>query len=192
MQIYMIRHGQSEANEKGVYCGWAQVPLTEKGRCEAAHAGALLKKIAFDHVYTSDLKRAVQTCETALPSVAYKAEPLLRELDIGALAGMTEEEARKKYEGTHEYACLHSDYTYWGGENRRMELDRTRRFMQKLEQLETAENVAVFCHAGTICCMLQLILGVDFNYEPLRIDNGSVSIFRLQNKTWQLDKWNIT
>jgi len=67
MQVFVVRHGQSTANLAGTYSGWSHVPLTEKGIADAAHAGQLLKGIEFAKVYASDLKRAMQTCQTALP-----------------------------------------------------------------------------------------------------------------------------
>ena len=55
MKLYMIRHGESTANAEGKHAGWGQIPLTDKGRDDARHAGTLLEGVTFDRVYVSDL-----------------------------------------------------------------------------------------------------------------------------------------
>jgi len=192
MYLYVIRHGQSEANIRGEYGGWEQVSLTEKGIEDAKNAGRLLHGITFDKVYASDLRRAIQTCENALPGVAYQQEPLLRELYTGSLEGMRVADAQKKYGDVHELARRITDFTPFGGETRQMELDRTQKFMHRMEVCSENENVAAFCHAGTVCCILQLALGVAFSYEHLATDNGAVSVFSYNGSIWRLIKWNIT
>ena len=192
MLLYMIRHGQSEANLLREYCGWGQVSLTEKGFADARHAGELLKDVVFDRVYASDLRRAMQTCETALPGISYETTPLLRELSIGSLQGITEEAAEEKFGQLHHDALYNSDFTPFGGENRQMELDRTREFMKRLESCDENEVIAAFCHAGTVCCALELTLGAAFHYDHLCCTNGSVSIFEWTGSLWRLVKWNIT
>ena len=66
--LVLLRHGHSEWNEKGLFTGWVDVDLTDKGRSEAVRAGALLKEsgIAPDVLYTSLLSRAIQTANLAL------------------------------------------------------------------------------------------------------------------------------
>ena len=192
MRLYLIRHGQSEANLKREYCGWGQAALTEKGLNDARNAGKLLQNIVFDKVFSSDLKRAMQTCETALPGVDYETEPLLRELSIGNLQGITEEAAEEKYGKKHHDALYNSDFTPFDGENRQMELERTRAFLQRLEEMKDAQTVAAFCHAGTVCCVLELALGAKFHYDHLVCSNGSVSIFEWTGSLWRLEKWNMT
>ena len=192
MQLYVIRHGQSEANIHSEYCGWAQVSLTEKGFQDARHAGELLKDVVFDKVYASDLKRAMQTCEAALPGVSYTTDPRLRELYTGSLEGLSISKAHELCGKTHDLALKNSDFRLYGGENRQMELDRTRDFMKEMEKYSGQEKIAVFCHAGTLCCMLELTLGVSFHYSHLATDNGSVSIFDWTGSLWRLNKWNMT
>ena len=87
MKIYMIRHGESTANAERKHAGWAQVPLTERGRADAIAAGALIEGLHFDRVYVSDLIRARETMELALPNTEAIESPLLREISVGELAG---------------------------------------------------------------------------------------------------------
>ena len=87
MKVYMIRHGESEANKGKFHGGWLQINLTEKGIADAKHAGEYLSGIKFDKIYTSDLIRAIQTAEHALPGCEYEIISLVREVCLGSLAG---------------------------------------------------------------------------------------------------------
>ena len=63
--LSLVRHGQSEWNEKNLFTGWENPGLTDKGVIEAENAGKKLNelKISYDHFYTSVLDRAINTAE---------------------------------------------------------------------------------------------------------------------------------
>lgn len=71
-EIYLIRHGQSKANagfsepEKMKFSDRADPVLTEKGKVQAETLGEYLSDIDFDCVYSSGLKRAVQTASAVI------------------------------------------------------------------------------------------------------------------------------
>ncbi len=50
MLLYLIRHGESEANADGTHSGWSPVNLTEAGRAQAASARSLLDGVSFDRI----------------------------------------------------------------------------------------------------------------------------------------------
>lgn len=191
MKVYMIRHGESEGNRDRRHTGQLQVPLTEKGREDARHAGALLAGLQFDRVYSSDLIRAMETQALALPDVQAERLALLRELDVGSLGGIRVEDCKKLY-GEEYIACRRArDFTCYGGESNAMQHERVRTFFKMLEE-QPAENVAVFCHAGTITCAMEVVLGIRNGYASLACENGSVSVFEYANGRWQVLKWNHT
>ena len=63
--LSLVRHGQSEWNEKNLFTGWENPGLTEKGLVEAKDAGVKLNNLGihYDHYYTSILDRAIITAE---------------------------------------------------------------------------------------------------------------------------------
>ncbi|CDK25987.1 unnamed protein product [Kuraishia capsulata CBS 1993] len=67
-KLILVRHGQSEWNEKNLFTGWVDVQLSAVGRKEAARAGELLKESGLkpEVLYTSKLTRAIQTANIAL------------------------------------------------------------------------------------------------------------------------------
>ena len=82
MKLYMVRHGQSETNLSRCFTGWSQVNLTEQGIADAKRAGEYLKGISFDRIYSSDLIRAVQTAQNAIPGCVPVQLPCLREIGL--------------------------------------------------------------------------------------------------------------
>lgn len=92
--LVLLRHGESDWNAKNLFTGWVDVPLSEKGRGEAAHAGELLKDsgVLPDVVHTSLLRRAITTAGEALDVADRHWIPVrrswrLNERHYGALQG---------------------------------------------------------------------------------------------------------
>jgi Fructose-2,6-bisphosphatase len=61
MRLYLIRHGESEANLKQMHAGWQDSPLTGKGELQALAVRPIIKNIQFDKIIVSDLSRAKRT-----------------------------------------------------------------------------------------------------------------------------------
>lgn len=92
--LILLRHGQSDWNEKNLFTGWVDVPLTELGRKEARRAGELIAESGMlpDIVFTSLLKRAIHTANDALAVADRDWIPVerswrLNERHYGALQG---------------------------------------------------------------------------------------------------------
>lgn len=103
-KIVMLRHGESEWNQKNLFCGWYDSQLSEKGRQEAATAGKALKDAGykFDLAYTSVLTRAQDTLQTILNILDQINIPVektwrLNERHYGALTGFNKAETVEKY-----------------------------------------------------------------------------------------------
>ena len=99
-----MRHGESQWNLENRFTGWTDVGLTKRGTKEAENAGILLNKepLDFDLIYTSVLKRAVQTTELCLDAMGIEKIPIeydwrLNERHYGALQGLNKSETAKKY-----------------------------------------------------------------------------------------------
>lgn len=97
--LYVVRHGESEANRKNCLAGNLNVPLTATGREQARRVADFLRGIPLDAVYSSDLSRAMETAQAiaALQGLSVMCEPGLREINGGVWEGMTYPEIRLKY-----------------------------------------------------------------------------------------------
>lgn len=89
MTLYLIRHGETEWNRRGVYQGTMDIPLNEAGRQQARGLAEALRDVRFDAAYSSPLSRAVQTAEAVLAGrdVEIRILPELRELSYGLWQG---------------------------------------------------------------------------------------------------------
>ncbi|MDN6410120.1 MAG: phosphoglyceromutase [Yaniella sp.] len=103
-KLVLLRHGQSTWNELNQFTGWVDVPLTDKGRTEATHAGQLLtdENLLPDVVFTSLLRRAISTANLALEAADRQWVPThrswrLNERHYGALQGMNKAEIREEH-----------------------------------------------------------------------------------------------
>ena len=102
--LILVRHGQSEWNEKNLFTGWKDPGLTDLGVGEANNAGRLIKEteIIFDEMFTSNLGRAQKTGSIILDvldqiNVAIIKNEALNERNYGSLAGLNKDDARKKW-----------------------------------------------------------------------------------------------
>ena len=87
MYLYLVRHGQSVGNERGVFYGLSDHPLTDLGREQALQAAEKLREVSFTRCVASDLSRAWDTALICAEGrgVAVEADPRLREQDMGEM-----------------------------------------------------------------------------------------------------------
>ena len=192
MRIYVIRHGQSEANLKTAHAGWSQVPLTEKGIAQAQAVQPRLRELHFDKVIVSDLLRARQTAENALPGYDYTYDWRIREIGVGQLEGELVSDCEAKLGESYIRNRQNRDFTAYGGENLEIMQARIGSFMDDLTKESEDAQIAVVCHEGAIFCMVCHVL----QCQPTRLaglaDNCSVSVFTYKSGQWILNKWNET
>lgn len=99
MYLYLVRHGQSVGNERKLFFGKSDYPLTELGWEHARQAAEKLKEVFFTRCVASDLKRAWDTALVCVEGrgVTPEPAPALREQDMGGMENLTFEEARARY-----------------------------------------------------------------------------------------------
>ena len=184
MKLYLIRHGESETNKAAIWTGWMDVQLTEQGEEDARLAGRLLEGIVFDKVYSSDLTRAQKTAQLALPGCHYTCNPLLREVDLGTLAG----QPLQALAGEAQQDCSENGYARFGGETRAQFHGRIQAFLSQMEQ-ETADTVAAFSHGGWLRGALDEVFEMRLPRKALQCNNCTVAILEFKNGRWSLHSW---
>ena len=184
MRVYVIRHGESENNQKLVYTGWYNAPLTEKGREDAAAAAKFLQNISFDQVYASDLDRAVETAKIALPNASLRISPLLREIDVGRLTNTSP----KQFTAEQRQEMMKNGYAAFGGESVSQMNHRIEQF--KKELVETSfETVALFSHGGWLRGMLDSVVGTHLPRQNIMCNNCTIAAFEYADGCWRLHSW---
>ncbi len=102
--LILVRHGQSEWNEKNLFTGWEDPGLTAKGSNEAKNAGTLIKglDIKFDYMFTSALIRAQLTGSIILQNIGQEDVKIVKDKSLnerfyGDLQGLNKDECREKW-----------------------------------------------------------------------------------------------
>ena len=103
-RLVLLRHGESEWNAKNLFTGWVDVPLSDKGRAEAARAADLIDRrgVAPEVLHTSVLRRAIRTAELCLDGIDRHWIPVrrswrLNERHYGALQGKDKQATLAEY-----------------------------------------------------------------------------------------------
>ncbi|HEX7083206.1 MAG TPA: histidine phosphatase family protein [Gaiellaceae bacterium] len=139
--VILARHGETDWNSQGRWQGWADPPLNERGRQQAAALAERLRETPFDAVYTSDLRRAHETAEiVARPhGVPVVADPGLREIDVGSWSGLTRAEIDERFGGERP-----------DGETREQHRARVRAAAERLVRAHGDERILLVSHGGTM------------------------------------------
>src|SRR3984885_13246666 len=114
--LILLRHGNSDWNQKNLFTGWVDVRLSDQGVAEAKRAGELLAEsgLKADILYTSVLTRAIQTANLALEVADRLWIPVrrswrLNERHYGALQGLDKAEIRDRY-GEEQFMTWRRSY----------------------------------------------------------------------------------
>lgn len=178
MNIYFLRHGETNLNRTGKFQGAADKELNEYGKKQAELLGKRLQKYNIDVIYSSDAKRTVETSEIINEYVNKKIiyKEGLREISLGRWETLTVEERYKRDPEYAERWHKHlEDMPYPEGESGR---DVKERAMKVLEEIQAGHhhNVAVVSSAGTIMILLSEFLGLEqYKRFAMKIGNCSIS-----------------
>ncbi|MHA3702828.1 phosphoglyceromutase [Jatrophihabitans sp. YIM 134969] len=114
--LVLLRHGESDWNQKNLFTGWVDVELTEKGTAEGKRAGELLADAGLvpDVIHTSLLRRAIRTGQLALAGVQREWIPVqrswrLNERHYGALQGKDKAQVRAEF-GDEQFMTWRRSY----------------------------------------------------------------------------------
>ena len=145
--IYIVRHGQTALNKSGALQGRSDFPLNDNGRMQAENVPGWFRKngISFKKVYSSPLKRAVETAGIISGSDAVETDERLIEMDYGPYEGYDFQESKP------EIAEFFKDFVNnpapEGMEQLSSVTARLGSFFEELRSLDIKGNVLVSTHA---------------------------------------------
>ncbi|MBN2340468.1 MAG: histidine phosphatase family protein [Deltaproteobacteria bacterium] len=141
LELWLVRHGETEANAERRISGWTNVQLTENGIAQAKAVRAKLAGQIFDGVWCSDLQRAIDTALLAYGSATVDAR--IKEMNFGELEDIFWEEADP---GLTSALLAFESFAAPGGED----LHQFRaRLLSFVESLERGKHL-IFTHGGVI------------------------------------------
>ncbi len=176
-KLFLVRHGQTDWNKDHKVMGITDVSLNEIGEQEAENVGANLTNQNIDIIFTSPLKRALETLEIISKYVKcekVEISDLLLERNFGYLTGKSWDEIETIIPNAREIDCKQKyDYTPYGGENAEQVKCRVRKFISELKE-RGYKKVLVVCHGGIIRMIESL------RVEPrIDIPSGSITEFEV-------------
>lgn len=163
--VIFVRHGQSEFNLARRFTGRTDVGLTELGRKQAESTAKELQKYHVTRIYSSPLKRALETAKPAAKLLGLEIcpEPGLCEIDAGEWEGLPFETIEAKYPA--EFAHLHGDRSLLqlpGGESMRQLYDRVTACVDRLVRENPGGCILLFSHALPLRSMICYWQGAPF------------------------------
>lgn len=181
MEIIMVRHGESLANQQGVIA-LPDSPLTEKGLNQAKNLQERLKYFSYEVVYSSPFLRAQQTAGAFSSEV--QVDDRLREHLTGA-EGYSLKEMREKF--PVEFQEFMSDPVYYRAPNCENRVDVWERAMNfRNEMEERGKNIVIVSHANFLSVMLSTVFGNVEHSMKFYLENAMISSIAKENGQWYL------
>jgi len=197
MRIFLIRHGQSEANKENIIQGHMDSSLSDFGREQAKTAGEKLleSKIVFDSVYSSDLSRAKETAKIITGVLGIKDivfDKRLREFNLGNYEGKNSEKLTEE-EDAFLKSCW-EDYSIRvpNGETVNEFIQRIKGIFDEIVAAAKDDStILIVGHGGTLHHILQSLLNILPNNQAWFINCAVNEIVQTQkDKKWKLVKYN--
>ena len=172
-KLVLLRHGQSQWNLENRFTGWKDIELSENGILEAKESGRLIKekKIPIDIVYSSGLKRAIDTAIIAMKEANYdhlfnNGELIIikniavNERDYGDLTGLNKKETAEKYGKEQVHIWRRSyDVNPPGGESLKNVVERVKPYFENTmkKDLENRKNILLSAHGNSLRALFLIL-----------------------------------
>lgn len=184
MQIYLIRHGETDWNKQKRLQGHKDIELNNNGIMQANKCGQAFQQMPIDCIISSPLKRAKETADIIASYVGIDTvmiEDNLIEKDYGRLSGLTPDEREKFYET---------------GQNDEMESldDLIQRVIKVLNHYsnETAyKNIIMVSHGAAINAILVVLSKHTIGTGKTRLKNACINVLRCTNKSMKIELYNL-
>ncbi|CAQ82621.1 MULTISPECIES: 2,3-diphosphoglycerate-dependent phosphoglycerate mutase GpmB [Photorhabdus] len=195
LQVYLVRHGESEWNAERRIQGQSDSPLTETGEYQARLVAQRVKSESITHIITSDLGRTRRTAEiiAEVCDCEIILEPRLRELNMGVLERRNIDSLTSEEESWRKKVL---DGTPGGripeGESMDELAVRMRAALESCRNLPNGSRPLLVSHGIALGCLVGTILGLPAHAERrLRLRNCSLSRVDYQSSPWLASGWIV-
>jgi broad specificity phosphatase PhoE len=171
--LFLVRHGQTEANVKGIEAGPMDYPLTKKGVKDASFIAKALSKTKINAVYSSPVFRAVETAKIL-------ARP--HDLKVKTLEELTEAKIKPQFVGKKGRHHILTDPEAYSETNDEL-LKRTWRAVEIVRK-RAKGNVIMVSHGDVISAMLERVVerSATKKYYVLHPDPASLSVVEVKSR----------
>lgn len=194
MKIYLVRHGETDWNLRGMFYGWTDCDINEKGVEQAARLKNFFNQIEYDKIYSSDLLRAGHTAEiiAADQKIEIEKNSCFREIYFGDW-----EDKAGKYIRENHSDELNLWITGWktrslpGGESFQDFYRRVTEGLAKIIQENKGKTVVIVSHNGPMSAMLCYLTGVGPDgFWRFSLEQGCYSSALVSEKKTTIEKIN--
>ena len=206
LRLILVRHGLSSFNKEGRIQGRTDhSTLTEEGQAQAVAAGRTLSSIPIDVIYSSPLKRALETSRIIINQLQKKLEPIftedLLEVDLDDWSGLTKDELRKLYpEKLSAWEKEPKDLSIERKDGTSFEpvkelLAQAENFLKKLfkDHSKGDKTILIVAHNVILrCLILKLIREPSMGFRRIKLSNTSISIINVNSTNWEDRKVQIS
>src|ERR1700761_3117023 len=193
VELWLVRHGETEWSADGRHTSVTDIPLTERGRERARELRDYLAGRKFAAVFVSPMQRARETCDIAGYGNVAVVEPNLMEWNYGESEGKTTAEMRAKYG---------PDWSVWtnklvGGESVEQVGERADKMIERALAAAIGSNageshqVALFAHAHILRILAARWVGLPaVDGKMLALGTGSLSVLGFEREQRVISRWN--
>jgi broad specificity phosphatase PhoE len=182
-ELFLIRHGQSTANESGIWQGQMDFPLSEEGRSQARSVGRVLSGTRFEGLYSSPLGRAHETAEiiareTSFPDGVVAIEGLT-ERRGGSLEGTTSVERQARDPDLVEKVLSLPEEERWALVGAETDSEILERFERAISDIRARHvpgaRLVIVSHGGVMRAFLRNRFGPGVFPGAARAPNASIT-----------------
>ncbi|TSI10142.1 histidine phosphatase family protein [Lysinibacillus sp. BW-2-10] len=192
MEIYFVRHGETEWNKEGRLQGWLNSKLTARGIAQAEKLKMELQNQNFQATYSSPLQRAIQTA-SILADQEIHLDDRLKEIHLGTWQGQLIEELLKD-ERYDAYCNKPAMYVPNGGETFEQVTHRMWDFLMDCSNLHQGERILVVTHGVAIRALLVKVMNLPIRkiWDFGEIDGTSVTKIVSENGRFIVESIGMT
>lgn len=177
MNLYCVRHGETQFNLAGRIQGQSDSQLSDLGRKQCQAVARVLAGLQVDALIASPLRRAVESAEIIAETlgVPIKSDERLMEINAGIFQGHTWEEIDARFPGeSRHWRSANPDYRIPGGESRRDVMTRTAAAFEEIREAGYRQALIV-AHGGSLAAAFKALLQIPAERNPFSLANGSIS-----------------
>ncbi len=192
-RFIVLRHGETAWNAQGRIQGHLDSPPNEEGMAQALLVAERLAGEPFDHFYSSDLGRALQTAQPLADRTGRQPIPerQLRERGLGVFQGLTAAECRQAY--PDDYRRFHGrdpDHAMPSGESSRELNRRVAAIFEMLADRHAGSCVLAVTHGGVLDALYRHVTRMPLEQpRDFPVYNASINRVRREPGGWVLESW---
>lgn len=182
MRVILVRHGQTDWNEDGIFRGRIDVELNRNGVRQAELIGEVLATVPIDAVYSSPLSRALKTAEIIAQhhELTLQVTHAMTDIDFGEWQGLSRSDAVARYPDIYEVWETRPEKVEIPGAETLTEVRK--RLLGGLNDILSKHpkgTVVIVSHGLTNKVLLCAVLGLDnSHFWKVKQDNGAINIFK--------------